>query len=347
MSNPAETDLPSLILTIPPDAAGRRLDSWLAEARPERSRTQWQALIRARRVTLEGHPVRPSHQLAGGERVAIPDLGPEAPPAFRPPELLPERPPQEWILYEDDHLVVLNKPVGMVVHPSPGHWEDSLVHRLWPAWQEDTAPEDLRPGVVHRLDKDTSGCLLWAKTREVQRQLILAVARREVHRWYLALVAGTLDPLVGRIEGPIGRDPRNRLKMAVVEGGRPAITDYFTVASWSSYSLVELKLHTGRTHQVRVHLASLGHPVVGDTFYGGPSGLGFSHQALHAWRIAFVHPIQKERMCFSAPLPESWVTAARELGEPQIGPAVGRWELEAPWPCGPKDAWQTFRSLGD
>ncbi|MBX5466365.1 MAG: RluA family pseudouridine synthase [Firmicutes bacterium] len=339
-------DPPPTTVVVPAEAQGRRIDAWLAEIRPDRSRSDWQQQIRAHRVLVNGHPVRASHILKVGDVVVLPSVDCDVRPRWTLPPAPPGgEPPPDWVLYQDSYLVVLNKPVGMVVHPSPGHWEDSLVHRLWPAWREGAPPEDWRPGVVHRLDKDTSGCLLWAKTADVQRQLVLAVARREVERWYLALVAGHPDPLHGQIEGPIGRDPHNRLKMAVVEGGRPAVTVYETVARWRGYALMLVKLKTGRTHQIRVHFSSLGHPVVGDAVYGGNQALGLSHQALHAWRIAFRHPVSRELLCFTAPLPASWKVVAERLGAPDGRPTTSSQASAFPDACSTSSPWDAWMRL--
>jgi 23S rRNA pseudouridine1911/1915/1917 synthase len=222
------------------------------------------------------------------------------------------------VLYEDEDLVVIDKAAGMVVHPAPGNWSGTLVHALLGrggGWS--TSGGAARPGIVHRLDKGTSGLMLAARSEGAHRSLTAQLAARTLKRSYLAIVEGVVRADAGILEGPIARDPKNRLRMAVVEGGRPARTRYAVVERRAGHTLVRCDLETGRTHQIRVHLASLGHPVAGDDLYGrrrAPSGAGRSRPApehadeparplLHAWRLSFRHPGTGAEMSFEAPPP--------------------------------------------
>jgi 23S rRNA pseudouridine1911/1915/1917 synthase len=212
------------------------------------------------------------------------------------------------VVYEDDDVLVVDKPTGLVVHPSPGHWSGTLVNALL---ARDTVYGGIagveRPGIVHRLDRDTSGLLMVAKTDAAQSSLMAQLKARRVKKTYLALVQGSVQASVGRIEAPIGRDPKNRQRMAVVPDGRPSITGYRVRERFEGWTLLEVDLVTGRTHQIRVHLAALGHSVAGDTVYGtgtarrGPEGLG--RLFLHAWRLVFATPATGDLVRLEAPLP--------------------------------------------
>ena len=212
------------------------------------------------------------------------------------------------VLFEDDDLIVLNKPPGLVVHPAAGHADGTLVNALL---HHCTALSgiggELRPGIVHRLDKDTSGCLVAAKNDVAHRALVRQFAGREVVKIYLALASGTLVPANGTVDAPIGRHPINRKKMAVVERGRAACTDWRVLGPVPGGTLVECTLHTGRTHQIRVHLKHLGHPLLGDELYGKRGT--FPRQMLHAWRLGFTHPRTGERVSFLSPIPADFVEA--------------------------------------
>jgi 23S rRNA pseudouridine1911/1915/1917 synthase len=284
------------------DQAGTRLDRLLGEWDPNHSRTVWSRQIHDGLVTVNQHPVKASYSVQGGDivEIVVRAAEPEV-TAFRregPVE-------QDWILYQDDDLLVIDKPRNLVVHPSRGHHDDSVVHRLSPLLSLEG--EDFRPGVVHRLDRDTTGLLVLARSERIRAKLSAMIQAREVHRDYLAVISGKLFPRAGVIEAPIGRDPDNRLKMAVIQSGRDARTHYRTLATWGSASLVQLTLETGRTHQIRVHLASVDHPVIGDSLYASKVINGSFHaQFLHAMRLAFPHPVTGQSLCFWHMPPDDW-----------------------------------------
>jgi 23S rRNA pseudouridine1911/1915/1917 synthase len=283
-----------------------RLDKFLAERLPDVSRSAVQRLLAQGQVTVNGELVKASYKVQAGDRVVV-HL-----PAQQEAELVAEEIPLV-LVYEDQHLLVVNKPAGMVVHPAPGHAGGTLVNALLAYVPELAATDSQRPGIVHRLDRDTSGLILVARNEKVQRALQRQFKERQVIKAYLALLHGHLQPAWGRIEAPIGRDPRHRQRMAVLPGGREAVTEYHVLEQFShglaraaeSYSLVEAQPHTGRTHQIRVHFASIDHPVVADPVYGrrGPS-LPLDRQFLHAWRLSFRHPVTRRRMELEAPLPQ-------------------------------------------
>ncbi len=280
------------------ERGGQRLDQEVAAALSELSRAQVQRLIKAGAVTVNGRASKPSYVVAAGDQIVV--RLPEEPEAAVVPEAIPLD-----ILFEDEHFLVVNKPAGMVVHPAYGHSSGTLVNALLAYAPQVADVGGLeRAGVVHRLDRDTSGLLLVAKDEETRAGLQRQFKRRQVAKSYLALVEGQVSPREGVIEAPVGRDKRQRKRMAVVRSGREATTTYRVVEMFPEHTLLEVRPHTGRTHQVRVHLAWLGYPLVGDEVYG------FRHQRLlrgrhflHAWRIAFSHPITGERMSFEAPLP--------------------------------------------
>lgn len=290
------------------DVSGVRLDKWLAEKCKELSRSRVQRLISEGNVTVNGTTARAALKLNIGDRVelTIP------PPA--PSDLLPEDIPFN-IIYEDDDLLVIDKPAGLTVHPAPGHPEHTLVNALLSHLSRlpDTG-DALRPGIVHRLDKDTSGVMLVAKNSLAQAKLSDQFKDRSIVKAYLVLVRGHLSPEQGIIEAPIGRDPRHRQRMAVAaEGrGREARTKYRVVKYIDDYTLIEVTPETGRTHQIRVHLAAIGYPVVGDTTYGVRSP-HLSRQFLHASRLGFHLPSTGEYVEFESALPPDLEQALREI----------------------------------
>jgi 23S rRNA pseudouridine1911/1915/1917 synthase len=283
--------------------AAPRIDQWLHRRFPETSRSTWQRLIREGQVLLRGSPCVCRASIKDGDAVTI------AFPAAKPSAVEAEAMPLD-VLFEDDHLLVVNKPPGVVVHPGAGHAEHTLVSGILHHCRGQLSGIGgvERPGIVHRLDKDTSGCLVVAKTDAAHQELVRAFHDREVRKTYLAVVQGSPRGCSGRIEQPIGRHPVHRKKMSVSEKGRVARTDWKVAESLGAFTLVECHPLTGRTHQIRVHLASIGHPVAGDSLYGRKNSesrsLSVPRQMLHAWRLAFHHPVRKIPVSCEAPLPD-------------------------------------------
>jgi len=289
--------------------AGRRLDATLAR-HLRRSRAECLSLIRAGRVQVNGAGVKPSYPLRAGERITatLPDdAGSHADPR---PEKIPLR-----IVYEDADLCVVDKPAGMATHPAPGAEHGTLVNALLAAVGT-LAPSDdpSRPGIVHRLDRDTSGLLIVAKSDRALHALQQAIRQRRVERRYHAVVWGAMPAPQGKIEAPLGRDPDVPTRFAVREEGRPAVTHYRVLEASKTLSLLELTLETGRTHQIRVHCAALGNPIVADRVYGGRRDkLGMNRQALHAVSLRFVHPVTNAALHFESPWPEDFAALASRL----------------------------------
>lgn len=279
------------------EAPWPRLDQFLAGQPTGLSRSQLHRLIVGGSVLLNGLPAKPSHRVQQGDRVAV------SVPQPRELDLVPQWLPLE-VVYQDEYIVVINKPAGLSVHPGPGHPDRTLVNALLARCPDIQGIGDaIRPGIVHRLDKDTSGLMMVAKTHSAHRSLSEQIKAREVTKGYLGLVTGTIGPSRGLIDAPIFRDPRHRKRMAVVPGGRESRTRYEVQESFPGYTLVKLYLETGRTHQVRVHLAYLGHPLLGDTLYGKASPLLDRH-FLHAHHLAFRHPFSGEHLEFRSGLPQ-------------------------------------------
>lgn len=284
-----------------------RLDKALAELVPEFSRSYLQQLLAQGCVRLNGREVQKAAlRVKAGDAVSVEMRPTQQSQAFRP-ETLPLD-----VLHEDEHLLVVNKPAGLVVHPAPGNWSGTLLNAL--LGRDPQAALVPRAGIVHRLDKDTSGVMVVARSRSAMDALVRMIAAREVSRQYLALGWGAWSGGARRVvDAPIGRDPRNRLRMAIVDlaahPGKPARTDIDVLASGSDACLARCTLHTGRTHQIRVHMASLKHPLVGDVLYGGQAGAGLQRQALHAFRLAFRHPVTGADLVFRAELPQDMAQA--------------------------------------
>jgi 23S rRNA pseudouridine1911/1915/1917 synthase len=296
---------------ITDELAGQRLDRALAILRPDLSRTRAQAAIKAGEVTVNGKLAKPSLALEAGQRLALsPTLGQlddaSALGAAPQPEAIPLH-----VIFEDAHLLVVDKPAGLVTHPAPGHATGTLVNALL-AHTSDLADQEegenlQRPGIVHRLDKDTSGLLVIAKDAQTHAALAEQMRERAMVKRYLALVEGRMEPPSGVIDAPIGRDPRNRLRMTLVtvaHGGREARTRFHTLRIVPGRSLLDVQLESGRTHQIRVHLAALHHPVVGDLTYGRPQAPMPPRQFLHAAHLEFRHPVTGVWLAFDAPLPD-------------------------------------------
>jgi 23S rRNA pseudouridine1911/1915/1917 synthase len=287
------------ILDLTVQEAGGRLDSWLAAHLTEHSRAEIQRWIGEGRVTVSGRLERASHKLAAGELVVVRVPEPKAYDVEAEPIPLA-------ILYEDGDLLVIDKPAGMVVHPAAGHWHGTLVNAvLYHCPDLEGVGGVHRPGIVHRLDKDTSGLILVAKNDRAHRELQSQFKGREVEKSYLALVYGLVSPSSGEISAAVGRDVRQRKRMAIMPGGRAAVTLYETLGAYGKYALLSCHPVTGRTHQIRVHLAHIGHPIVGDMVYGGRRRppVPCQRQFLHAHRIRFRLPGTGEKVEFTSPLP--------------------------------------------
>jgi 23S rRNA pseudouridine1911/1915/1917 synthase len=304
--------------SVVPDET-ERLDKFLAD-QLGLSRTQAARLVADKAVTVGGMPARASRVLTRGERVSV-RFPEDQPPRTLKPAAIPLA-----VVYEDEHLAIIDKPAGLVVHPAPGHWDDTLVNALVARGTTLAGGAEGRPGVVHRLDRDTSGLMVVAKTDLAHRRLGTAIAARRVRRTYAALAWGHLDASPTVIEAPLARHPTDRKRMAVTTRGRPARTDAWVVGRFGVADLLRLELHTGRTHQIRVHLEDIGHPVVGDPTYAGGgsrrvSGAGrreaealeraTPRQALHAAGLAFRHPLTGAPLEFRAEWPADLLESLR------------------------------------
>lgn len=289
------------------DKAGVRLDKYVGEKCSELSRTHAQKLIADGHITVNDRVVKASFKLNTGDRVDI--IIPPTAPGPLSPEAIPLN-----IIYEDDDLLVVDKPAGLAIHPAPGHPSHTLVNAVLshlPSLAE--TGDSLRPGIVHRLDKDASGIMVVAKNNAAQLNLIDQFKARSVVKVYVVLVKGHLTPEDGVIEAPIGRDPRNRKRMAVVAKGREARTRYHVIKYIGDYTLLEVRTETGRTHQIRVHLLAIGCPVVGDATYGVKSDY-LSRQFLHACRLGFTLPSTGEYVEFTSDLPPELERALKDIG---------------------------------
>jgi 23S rRNA pseudouridine1911/1915/1917 synthase len=313
--------LPELSFTVAAEAT-ERLDRFLAD-QLGLSRTQAARLVAQKAVDVEGKPARASRLLARGERVTVRIPDHEPPRTLRPAAIA------LTVIFEDEHLAVIDKPAGLVVHPAPGHWDDTLVNALVARGTTLSGGAEGRPGIVHRLDRDTSGLMVVAKTDLAHRRLGTAIAARRVRRTYAALAWGHLDASPTVIEAPIARHPQDRKRMTVTAAGRVARTDAFVVGRFGVADLLRLELHTGRTHQIRVHLEHLGHPIVGDPVYAGGGSRRISgpprratealeratpRQALHAAALAFRHPASGEPLDFHSEWPSDLRPALLAVG---------------------------------
>jgi 23S rRNA pseudouridine1911/1915/1917 synthase len=300
---PTESSTTSQFVVSKEDAK-LRLDRFLVKQLPEYSRSRVQQLIRAGFIRLNGATTRPRQPVRSGDEIELTE------PPLEKIETQPEPIPLE-VLFEDDDLIVINKPAGLVVHPGAGHQQHTLVNALL---SHCTTLSGIggkeRPGIIHRLDKETSGCLVVAKNDATHRDLSRQFAERTVEKIYLALVAGKLRKQAGAIEEKIRRHPVHRQRMTVTSlRGRVAKTEYRVLRSGNQASLIECRLHSGRTHQIRVHLHHIGHPVLGDKVYAAHLAKDFPRQMLHAWKIGFRHPRSGEWRHFEAPLPGDFATA--------------------------------------
>ena len=300
---------PPIKLLVPKHAARTRLDRFVAGVLTGYSRARLQELIREEFITRNGAPARPRDLVCAGDEIAVSE------PPLQKIDNEPEPIPLD-ILFEDDELLVINKPPGLVVHPGAGHREHTLVNALLhhcPTLSGIGGKE--RPGIVHRLDQDTSGCLVVAKNDAVHQSLARQFAAREVEKIYLALVRGKLRNQVGIIEAKIGRHPVHRKRMAVASRrGRTAKTEYRVVRAGENATLVECRLQSGRTHQIRVHLCHIGHAVLGDKVYAPKLAKDFPRHMLHAWKLGFRHPRTGEWARFEAPLPHDFRDTLHSVG---------------------------------
>lgn len=299
--------LPKEVIRLVADSSGERLDRYLGSHLPEYSRTYFQKLISEGQVTVNGWAAKAGQRLSAGEQIVV--TGPPTPPSLLTPEPIPLE-----VIYQDDDLLVLNKLAGMVTHPAPGWPGHTLLNALLAYLPNlpNTVGGVLRPGIVHRLDKDTSGVMVVAKNTAAHTALMRQFKDHTVNRVYLVLVNGHLEPQEGVIEADIGRDPRHRQRMAVVLMGRPARTRYRVISYPEGYSLLEVRPETGRTHQIRVHLAAIGYPVVGDVNYGVKSEY-LSRHFVHAVSLGFRMPKSGEYREFKAPLPPDLEQALRAI----------------------------------
>jgi 23S rRNA pseudouridine1911/1915/1917 synthase len=285
---------------------GERLDKVLVALAPEFSRSHLQNLLERGHVQVDGVPaIVPARRLRAGQQVRLELVPTDESRAFR------AQPMVLTVLYEDEHLLVLDKPAGLVVHPAPGNWSGTLLNGLLA--HHAGAALLPRAGIVHRLDKDTSGVMMVGKTLPAVTALVRDIAARLVHRRYLALAHGTPAEPDFTVEAPIGRDPAVRVRMAVVGGGRAARTDVQVVATQGGFSALSCTLHTGRTHQIRVHLSWQGHPLVADGLYGGQPALGLTRQALHATELRLAHPLTRAPLAFDCAPPADFQAAWRQV----------------------------------
>lgn len=290
------------------ESSGERLDVYVAAHVPEVSRSRARRLIDEGNVLVRGAPQKPSYRVRPGDVVDVTVPPPE------PTDIVPE-PLDLDVVYEDRDILVVNKPRGMVVHPAKGHWRETMVNALLFRCRVIENVGDLgRPGIVHRLDKDTTGLVVVAKTERSFSALQDQIRSRVAKRDYLAIVSGVVEEDRGTVEAPIGRHRVDRKKMAVVEGGRPAVTRFEVLCRFRKHTLIEAHLETGRTHQIRVHMRYIRHPVVGDAVYGRKAGeLGLQGQALHAWQLKILHPADGALWVFRAPPPADFLNAVRLL----------------------------------
>lgn len=303
--------------------AGKRVDAAVAAQLPDLSRSLVRSLIDEGRVRVNGQSVRPAYRLKAGDEISI---EPIISPSLR---MHPEEIPLQ-VLYEDHDLAVIDKPARLVVHPAAGHEGGTLANAVLARFPNaPVAGQETRPGIVHRLDKDTSGLIVIALNPRAQISLQRQIGEREAERRYLALATGKVEPAEGTIEAPIGRDPGNRKRMSVHGiAARPARTSYRVIEYLGGFTLLDVRLHTGRTHQIRVHLAALGHPVAGDRTYHGASLSGLDRQFLHAYRLSLRSPSSGETLDFRSPLPADLQAVLETLGagavpsnEPMLSPS--------------------------
>lgn len=298
---------PPRTFVVSDQSAGARLDRFLAEQLPDLSRSLIQRIVERGGVVIDGQVARASQRLRVGQSIQV-EIPPPEPTGIAPAEI-----PLE-IIYESPDLLVLNKPAGLVVHPAPGHPADTLANALMARYPGLAVGNALRPGIVHRLDKGTSGLMVVALSDRAYQSLIEQMKQHVVHKEYLALVHGTVGPNQGVIEAPIGRERHDRKKMGIVSEGKEARTGFRVLERLLGYTLLRLSLETGRTHQIRVHLSAIGHPIVGDVVYGPRTpALGLKRPFLHAWHLGFQIPGEEACLVAWAPLPEDLQQVLEQL----------------------------------
>ena len=299
-------------LLLRADRAGERADQLIARLAPGLTRSAAQRLLEEGAVTRNGQPVKKNYKAAEGDVLAVALPDPE------PAEAVPQDIPLD-VVYEDDDVIVVNKPVGLVVHPAAGHPDGTLVNALLYHCGKSLSGINgaLRPGIVHRIDRDTSGLIIAAKNDAAHQALAAQLADHSLYREYEAVCVGVLREDAGTVDAPIGRNPADRKKMAVDrKSGRPAVTHWSVLARYPGHTHIRCRLETGRTHQIRVHLASMGHPLLGDTVYGAKRPVpGLAGQCLHARRLSFVHPRTGERLTLECPLPPWFEEVLTKLGK--------------------------------
>ena len=300
------------VLTLQPNKenAGQRVDAWLAANLEDVTRSAAARLLEEGRVTCAGKPLAKNYKLRGGETVEVSLPDPE------PVDVLPQDIPLD-VVYEDADVIVVNKPKGLVVHPAPGHPDGTLVNALLHHCGDSLSGigGELRPGIVHRIDRDTSGLIIAAKNDSAHQKLAAQLQDHTLARIYHCIVTGNLREDSGTVNAPIGRHPVDRKKMAVVANGRPAVTHWTVLERFPGFTYVECRLETGRTHQIRVHMAHIGHPILGDTVYGNKKPVpGLQGQCLHAVGLRFLHPRTGEMVELSCGLPEEFRTQLQKCG---------------------------------
>lgn len=321
-SETTDGDSPVLTLTVEESDSGQRLDGFVSRRGEGRSRVLVQKCIRERLVLVNGNPSRAASRLKAGDEISI-----AWPPEYEP-KLEAEDIPLN-ILFEDDDIIVINKQPGLVVHPNDSYKDGTLVNALVhhdPDNFKQMIDEHLRPGIVHRLDKDTSGALVIAKNLRARKALKASFRARDVEKTYLAIVIGEFGVVTGRVENLVGRHPVQRTKMAVVEEkGKNAITNYRVLGTTEELSLMQVRIETGRTHQIRVHFSHLRHPILGDMVYGGrQKGISVEapRQMLHAWKLVIPHPVTGVKREFMAPPPDDFRTILETAGLPMISGSI-------------------------
>ena len=295
-------------LLIDSESAGERIDSFLASVFDSHSRSYFQKLLKEGRVTVNGAPVKPSYETEPEDLVEIDFPEPEA------LSIEAENIPLD-IVYEDSDVILINKPKGMVVHPAAGHFSGTMVNALLYHCKDLSGINGvMRPGIVHRIDRDTTGIVIACKNDAAHNAIAAQLKEHSIHRAYFAIVHGNLPYDEGTVDAPIGRHKTERKKMAVVPDGKPAVTHYRVLERFGQHTFIECRLETGRTHQIRVHMAHIGHPLLGDEVYGsGRSAYRTEGQCLHAYLLGFVHPETKEYMEFQTPLPEYFEKILKDL----------------------------------